>query len=372
MQTKHKYPLCSLLFMAVIGSCFSALAVDAAVDSQKQKCQDALSTAMATLQRRADNQAVIAPASTNQNDQSQAQSPMAEAMNKLAEGQSKLAEIEQQRIQKQVELGSNQLKDLIGYKNKFQELRQENAKACMEMVDVETNKAKADMKVRRGCQDYADRKYDELLNKSAGKASVSQLKMRRGGKLKGQRKSMHAMKGYYLQECMCKPQTQEAFAMNMTELAAKVRQNAIKNEMILSEKENLDQQLPATNADYETKRAAIDAGAAIGREAVARSNMMQTIGLLAGVATASNSAEEGANIAGSTASAMQTLENFTTIEAVCTEEVEQNKKGIYVPSDVYPIFASVNKECRVDQSPSRYCVQNSGQQSTELRNSLEK
>jgi hypothetical protein len=327
---------------------------------QDKKCQDALSKAEDDLIRKVQNNAVLSPASQNQQQQ---QNPMAEAMQKMGEITNKRAELNQQVIEKKGQIEDQKYQQAMTIADKLHEYKTLEPKMRQEVTTIQLAKQKACMEIKNKCLDLADQQYAEMLATNQALAASTNFKTNSLQYARGTANRMIAQKKVFNNLCLAKPQTQAAFKMATEEVNAKLRNLKIEKEKNLSDISYIEGKIPLMNSHFDQKLNDIDNAAAIQEQALNQSQMMALVSAGMAMATASATADNGGTVAGTMLSARQTLDRFQAIKEQC---MNATTKPIAVPDDVYAeIFLKVNKACRPDASPGQYCVISSRQNSAE-------
>jgi hypothetical protein len=328
---------------------------------QDKKCEDALSKAEDDLIRKVQNNAVLSPASQNQ--QQQQQNPMAEAMQKMSEITNKRAELNQQVIEKKGQIEDQKYQQAMTISDKLHEYQTQEPKMRQEVTTIQLAKQKACMEIKNKCLDLADQQYAEMLATNQALAASTNFKTNSLQYARGTANRMIAQKKVFNNLCLAKPQTQAAFKMATEEVNAKLRNLKIEKEKNLSDISYIEGKIPLMNSHFDQKLNDIDNAAAIQEQALNQSQMMALVSAGMAMATASTTADNGGAVAGTMLSARQTLDRIQAIKEQC---MNATTKPIAVPDDVYAeIFLKVNKACRPDASPGQYCVISSRQNSSE-------
>lgn len=342
-----------------------ANATEYATADRDEKCEKALDDAFSSLNQKVaiNNTQQLAPANANN---SPTGSPLGDLVAKIGEGITKQAEIEQKEFDQKEKVEDERFKQALDFREKLRDYRNECYKLRQEVTSLEFAKKKADLEIKKACDDEADEKYAALFARNNELAASTNFSTNSMSQAAGTRNRMMSQQEVFRQQCLAKPQTQDAFALNVQELNAKLRNLKTESERISSDEKDTKELIPMMHAHMDRKLSNISQSAARQKQALAQANMFNMIALGTAMSTASATASNGAQLATQTNSAFDTLSLFPQISQTCKgENINQFHA---VPADVYVLFMAVNKACRPDASPSHYCVQSTNVNSTEMRN----
>lgn len=349
----------------ILSSIPFAQAEEYATDERDNKCKEALDDAFSSLNQMVsiNNMQQMTPANVNNN--SQTGSPLGDLVAKIGEGITKQAEIDQKAFEQAEKVEDERWKQGLEFREKLRDYRNESYKLRQEVTSLEFAKKKADNEIKKSCDDEADQKYQELFAQNNALAATTNFSTNSLAQAAGTRNRMMAQRNVFRQQCLAKPQTQDAFALNIEELNAKLRNIKTESERISSDEKDTQELIPMMNAHMNRKLANIAQSTARAKQALAQANMFNMIALGTAMSTASANAANGAQMASQTNSAYDTLSLFSQISQTCLNE---NITMFHaVPADVYILFQPVNKACRPDASPSHFCVQSTNINSNEMR-----
>jgi len=335
---------------------------DGANDAQA-KCTEALDNAYKSLGTLVQvNNSVISPASVNA--EGSTGSPLGDLVAKIGEGINKQAELEEKIRQQKEQVEDERYKQGLDFKSKLRDYRKESYKLKQEVTSLEFAKKKADAQIKRACDDEADQKYDTLYKTNQGLAASTNFSTGSMASLSGTRNRMISQKEIFRKQCLAKPQTQDAFCLNIEDLNAKMRNVLTESERIACDVKDVKELVPAMNTFMDRKLASIDDSAARQSNALAQANAFNMMAAATAISTASSTAQNGTVIAGTTTSAMDTFNNFQAIRERCSNSFVN--QAVDVPTDVYnQVFLPVNQACRGE---GQFCVRASGAASSEMRN----